>query len=134
MSDVAETKPDPTTAAPEEQKPETTTTGEGEKSVTEAATDVAKDAAEATKDAAVKTSDTVFSMFGGGPKKEKKEDAEEGEDEPSGSSKAQKAGEEVSLPTCFYFGGHHPENFQRYHLFHAAKVQTNKATGRGTRG
>lgn len=94
MSDVAETKPDPTTAAPEEQKPETTTTGEGEKSVTEAASDVAKDAADATKDAAVKTSDTVFSMFGGGPKKEKKEDAEEGEDEPSGSSKAQKAGEE----------------------------------------
>lgn len=97
MSDVVETKPDPTTTAPEEQKPETTATGEGEKTVTEAAADTAKDVAETAKDAAVKTSDSVFSMFGGGPKKEKKEDeAEEGADEPSGSSKAQKA-EEVSL-------------------------------------
>jgi hypothetical protein len=34
-------------------------------------------------------------MFGGGPKKEKKEDEEEA-DEPSGSSKAKKAEDEVS--------------------------------------
>jgi hypothetical protein len=34
-------------------------------------------------------------MFGGGPKKEKKEEAEEPTDEPSGSSKAQKANDEV---------------------------------------
>ncbi|KAJ5713282.1 uncharacterized protein N7483_010463 [Penicillium malachiteum] len=88
MSDVAETKPDPTTAAPEEQKPEITT-GEGEQSVTEAVTETAKEAAETVQDAAVKTSDSVFSMFGGGPKKEKKEEKEEGADEPSGSSKAQ---------------------------------------------
>jgi hypothetical protein len=47
------------------------------------------------KDAAAKTSDSVFSMFGGGPKKEKKEDEEEA-DEPSGSSKAKKAEDEVS--------------------------------------
>ncbi|KAJ5636153.1 uncharacterized protein N7484_009466 [Penicillium longicatenatum] len=90
MSDVAETKPDPTTAV-EEQQPETTATGEGEKTVTETAVDAAKDAAETTKDAAAKTSDSVFSMFGGGPKKEKKEETEEGADEPSGSSKAQQA-------------------------------------------
>ena len=45
----------------------------------------------------MKTSDSMFSMFGGGPKKEKKEEAEEPIDEPSGSSKAQKATEEVSL-------------------------------------
>ncbi|KAJ5587368.1 uncharacterized protein N7459_003133 [Penicillium hispanicum] len=94
MSDVAETKPDPTTTAPEEQKPETTATGEGEKSVTEAVTETAKDAAETTKDAAAKTSDSVFSMFGGGPKKEKKEEPEEPADEPSGSSKAQKGEEQ----------------------------------------
>lgn len=36
------------------------------------------------------TSDNVFSMFGGGPKKEKKEETDEGADEPSGSAKAQK--------------------------------------------
>lgn len=93
MSDVAETKPDPTTAV-EEQHSETAT-GEGEKTVTETAVDAAKDAAEAAKDTAAKTSDSVFSMFGGGPKKEKKEETEEGADEPSGSSKAQQA-EEVS--------------------------------------
>jgi len=90
MSDVAETKPDPTTAV-EEQQPETTATGEGEKTVTETAVDATKDAAETAKDAAAKTSDSVFSMFGGGPKKEKKEETEEGADEPSGSSKAQQA-------------------------------------------
>ncbi|KAJ5874280.1 uncharacterized protein N7529_002710 [Penicillium soppii] len=94
MSDVAETKPDPTTVA-EETKPETTTaTGEGEKSVAETATETAKEAVDTAKDAAVKTSDSVFSMFGGGPKKEKKEEAEEPTDEPSGSSKAKKADEE----------------------------------------
>jgi hypothetical protein len=98
MSDVAETKPDPAIAAPEETKPEATT-GEDEKSTTEAvaetATETAEKAAETAKDAAVKTSDSMFSMFGGGPKKEKKEE-EEPTDEPSGSAKAQKADEEVS--------------------------------------
>lgn len=93
MSDAAETKPDPTTQAPEAEKPETTATGEGEKSVTEAAADTAKQAADTSKDAAAKTSDSVFSMFGGGPKKEKKEETDEGADEPSGSSKAKKEGE-----------------------------------------
>lgn len=90
MSDAAETKPDPTTQAPEAEKP---ATAEGEKTVTETVTDTAKQAAETAKDTAAKTSDTVFSMFGGGPKKEKKEETDEGADEPSGSSKAQKEGE-----------------------------------------
>ncbi|CAI7603867.1 unnamed protein product [Penicillium pancosmium] len=93
MSDTADTKPDPT-ITPEAAKPEETpATGEGEKTVTEAAADTAKDAADTVKDAAAKTSDNVFSMFGGGPKKEKKEETDEGADEPSGSSKAQKEGE-----------------------------------------
>lgn len=93
MSDAAETKPDPT-VTPEAAKPEETpATGEGEKTVTEAAADTAKEAADTVKDAATKTSDNVFSMFGGGPKKEKKEETDEGADEPSGSSKAQKEGE-----------------------------------------
>jgi len=98
MSDAAETKPDPTTQAPEEQKPETTTGGE--KTVTEAAADKVGEAADAAKDAAAKTSDNVFSMFGGGPKKEKKEETEEGTDEPSGSSKAQKESEVSYFNIC----------------------------------
>lgn len=55
------------------------------------------------------TSDNVFSMFGGGPKKEKKEEVDEGADEPSGSAKAQKEkegkveGGEVCAPFYFYF-------------------------------
>lgn len=99
MSDVAENKPDPTTVVPDTKAEETTATGEGEKSTTEAAaetvTETAQEAVDTAKDAAVKTSDSVFSMFGGGPKKEKKEEAAEPTDEPSGSSKAQKADDEV---------------------------------------
>lgn len=93
MSDVAETKPDPTTQAPEADKPETATT---EKSVTEAAADKAAEVAETAKDAAVKTSDNVFSMFGGGPKKEEKKDDEE-ENDRSGSAKAQKEDKEEDV-------------------------------------
>ncbi len=85
MSDVAETKPDPTTQAPE-----AATT---EKPVTEVATDKAAEVAETAKDAAVKTSDNVFSMFGGGPKKEEKKEEEE-ENDRSGSAKAQKVEKE----------------------------------------
>ncbi|PYH78771.1 hypothetical protein BO82DRAFT_152671 [Aspergillus uvarum CBS 121591] len=100
MSDVAETKPDPTTSAPEAaEKPETTTT----EAVAEEAKAAAESAAETVKETATKTTDSVFSMFGGGPKKEKVE-AEDDKDEPSGSSKAQKAEEEVSQPKSF-FGG-----------------------------
>ncbi|KAG9878497.1 hypothetical protein KCV05_g21422, partial [Aureobasidium melanogenum] len=51
------------------------------KTVTEQATETAAAAASAVKD-------NVFSMFGGGPKKEKAEEKDEGADEPSGSSKA----------------------------------------------
>jgi Ran-binding protein 1 len=92
MADTTETKPDPTTTSTEETTPAPAvekTEGE-EKSVTEKATDAALGAA-------TKATDNVFSMFGGGPKKEKKEEADDA-DEPSGSSKA-KAGEEVSFET-----------------------------------
>ncbi|KAJ0425497.1 RanBP1 domain-containing protein [Aspergillus carlsbadensis] len=100
MSDVTETKPDPTTSAPEEMtKPAETTTTETSKTedVKAAAGSAAETATETVKDAAAKTSDSVFSMFGGGPKKEKKEDEEEA-DEPSGSSKAKKAEDEDEAP------------------------------------
>ncbi|KAB8067799.1 RanBP1 domain-containing protein [Aspergillus leporis] len=98
MSDVAETKPDPTTSAPEgAEKPEETATTtetpktEENKSATEAV-------AETAKEAATKTTDSVFSMFGGGPKKEKKEEPEDDKNEPSGSSKAQKGEDEDEAP------------------------------------
>lgn len=60
------------------------------KTVTEQATEAAAATASAVKD-------NVFSMFGGGPKKEKAEEKDEGADEPSGSSKAAvaKTGDEV---------------------------------------
>jgi Ran-binding protein 1 len=65
--------------ADEENKPDTTpATSTEEKSVTEKASDAA---------AAVK--DNVFSMFGGGAKKEKKEGEGEEENDRSGSAKAQ---------------------------------------------
>lgn len=89
MSDVADKKPEPTTASEADKKPEepsTATSGEEPK---------AEEKKEEEKETGAKTSDSVFSMFGGGPKKEKKEEPEEGKDEPSGSSKAQKGEDEV---------------------------------------
>ncbi|KAL4947419.1 putative Ran-specific GTPase-activating protein 1 [Aspergillus filifer] len=101
MSDVAEKKPDPATAPEETTKPEETSTTTEEPTKTEevkaAAADAAEAATETVKDATAKTSDSVFSMFGGGHKKEKKEEAEEA-DEPSGSSKAQKGDDEEEAP------------------------------------
>lgn len=93
MSDVADKQPDPTTA-PEEKKPEEPTTTTEESKPEESKPEEQKP----EEGAASKTTDSVFSMFGGGPKKEKKEEPEEGQDEPSGSSKAQK-GEEVCFST-----------------------------------
>lgn len=72
-----------------------------EKIPTEQATDALLNTATKTTDAllntATKTTDSIFSMFGGGPKKEKKESTED-TDEPSGSSKAQKGEEEDEAP------------------------------------
>lgn len=102
MSDVA--KPDPAaeqvanpgaTLVPDEtakvttdklaDKDEKAASGSSEdKPITEKATEAATFAAAAVKD-------NVFSMFGGGPKKEKKEDVDDA-NEPSGSSKAQATG------------------------------------------
>ncbi|KAL2011544.1 hypothetical protein VTN00DRAFT_4262 [Thermoascus crustaceus] len=83
MSDVAETKPDPTTTSAQEgteKKEETTTTTTTEE-----------------KKEPPKTTDNVFAMFGGGPKKEKKEEPEEETDEPSGATK-KKTEEEDEAP------------------------------------
>lgn len=62
-------------------------------SYTEIATNAASTAASSATAVAAGVKDNVFSMFGGGVKKEKKEDAEDGADEPSGSSKAKKEAE-----------------------------------------
>lgn len=101
-----ETKPDPAPEQPAAPGPQlaedetnsvTTATTEASKpseekpvpSISEMASNAASSATAAVKD-------NVFSMFGGGPKKEKKEEAEV--DEPSGSSKAKAA--DVSQALC----------------------------------
>jgi Ran-binding protein 1 len=77
----------------------TTDEAEGNKSTTETVTDKASSAASAVKD-------NVFSMFGGGPKREKREEPED-VDEPSGSSKAKK---EEAEAVCL---SHHTGNYDR---------------------
>lgn len=75
-TDITDSKP--AEDKPAEDKPATST-------VTETVTNAAATATTAVKD-------NVFSMFGGGPKKEKKEEAND-EDEPSGASKPKGADE-----------------------------------------
>ena len=57
-------------------------------------TDMASNAASSVTSAATGMKDNVFSMFGGGQKKERKPDPEDDVDEPSGSSKAKKDAED----------------------------------------
>ena len=54
---------------------------------------MASNAASSAGTAAAGVKDSMFSMFGGGAKKEKKEDEAEGEEDRSGSSKAKKDAE-----------------------------------------
>ncbi|KAI9875369.1 MAG: hypothetical protein M1830_008572 [Pleopsidium flavum] len=56
-------------------------------------TEIATHAASSATAVAAGVKDNVFSMFGGGAKKEKRDDAEDVVDEPSGSSKAKKDAE-----------------------------------------
>lgn len=62
---------------------------------TEAAANAATSAASTATAAASGVKDSVFSMFGGGAKKERKADEDDDANEPSGSSKAKKDGDEV---------------------------------------
>ena len=64
-------------------QPETSTSTSGNKPITEKATEAATSVAAAVKD-------NVFSMFGGGPAKVKKEEVDDA-DEPSGASKPKAA-------------------------------------------
>lgn len=73
-----------------EEKKDTEAPAETTNSVAE----IASNAAASATSAATGVKDSVFSMFGGGAPKEKKVKEDEGEDEPSGSSKAKKEGED----------------------------------------
>lgn len=97
MADAA--KPDPAaeqTAAPgaklaeDETKKVTTDVTDASKSEDKPASSVADTVSNAASTATAAVKDNVFSMFGGGPKKEKKEEADD-VDEPSGATK--KAGD-----------------------------------------
>lgn len=94
-----------------------TFTAEGQQTYTGMATGAASTAATTAVDAAVGVKDSVFSMFGGGAKKETKEDEDEGEQDRSGSAKAAKDaaakekedgedGEAVSSDFSFSFPQH----------------------------
>merc|ERR1712230_8616 len=107
MSDATEAKPTPSadqTASSEPrlaqhetnlvQNPLGDSSSEAPTGETKSST-VAESAANAATSAASSVKDSVFSMFGGGAKKERKIEEDEGaKDEPSGSSKAKKEDED----------------------------------------
>lgn len=72
--------------------------------MTEQATSAASTAATTVTSAASGVAENVFSMFGGGPKKEKVDDEDRGEN--SGSAKAQKAKDAEENPEV----GHNKNN------------------------
>jgi len=99
MASTGETKPDPITEASNAaETTDSSATGhpttytEMASSAAGTAASTASAAANTAGSAAVGVKDTMFSMFGGGAKKEKKEDEDENEDR-SGSAKAKKDAE-----------------------------------------
>ncbi|KAL2053535.1 hypothetical protein ABVK25_006187 [Lepraria finkii] len=87
MSAPEETKPGTTSEAPAKTEESTTNTQPA------TYTEMASNAASSAGTAAAGLKDSMFSMFGGGAKKEKREDEAEGEEDRSGSSKAKKDAE-----------------------------------------
>ena len=85
--------PGPQLAEDETEKATTASKPSEEKS----APSISEMASNAASSATTAVKDNVFAMFGGGPKKERKEETEE-VDEPSGSSKAKAA--DVSQALC----------------------------------
>lgn len=121
MADSSEVKPkasEPTEPKPAESEtklandPAVSEEGSGSKETlktegTSSVVGMASNAASSASAAALGVKDSVFSMFGGGAKKEKKveEEDEDAKNEPSGSSKAQKAdadAEEVCIYLLLY--------------------------------
>ena len=90
QTSVRETKEDETAVRPTEHTSEARETSTGETKPTY--TDMASTAATQAATTAAGVKDSVFSMFGGGAKKEKKDEPEEPEDK-SGSAKAHKEAE-----------------------------------------
>ena len=107
MSTAREGQPNPgaepnmTETAAQPGASESTPGGEDQSTYTGMASSAASNFATTATSAAAGVKDNVFSMFGGGAKKEKKEDNSQDQDR-SGSSKAQKEAEaedeEVSFP------------------------------------
>lgn len=104
MSTSTETKPEFTTGETTSNKPfesESSQTGKDQSTYTGMATSTISNVATTATTAAAGVKDNVFSMFGGGAKKDKKEEVDTKDQDRSGSSKAQKdAGaedEEVNL-------------------------------------
>ena len=85
---ASDSKSEPDKATLKQSGPAASTDGQ-QTTYTGMATSAAGAAAESATNAAVGVKDTMFSMFGGGAKKEKKE-VEEGEVDRSGSAKAAK--------------------------------------------
>ena len=96
MAENIETKPDnnaePSTSV--EQKPIESSSN----TYSGMATSAASNAAETATTAATGVKDSVFSMFGGGAKKEKKEDPEGETEDRSGSAKAKKDADAAEAP------------------------------------
>jgi Ran-binding protein 1 len=99
MADLPPPKPDPTaeqatapgaTKAPEESATATVTGEATQEKPAAAASSVAETVTNAAVTATSAVKDNVFSMFGGGPKKEKREEVDDA-DEPSGGSKGKAA-------------------------------------------
>ncbi|WEW60997.1 Ran GTPase binding protein Sbp1 [Emydomyces testavorans] len=97
MSD-AEARPDPptTTTAPPEEKEAAAATMETAPAEAETKQKESVETPVAQQETKPATSDSMFAMFGGGPKKEKREEVEEDEGEPSGASK-KKEGTEADV-------------------------------------
>ena len=101
MSANPDTKTDPleeraTSGEPKSGEHETTAT---EGSMPSTLTEMASTVASTATSAAAGVKDNVFSMFGGGAKKEKKEDPEDDPEQASGSSKAKKDPEAEVSPS-----------------------------------
>jgi Ran-binding protein 1 len=99
MADLPPPKPDPTveqatapgaTKVPEESATATVTSEATQEKPAASASSVAETVTNAAATATAAVKDNVFSMFGGGPKKEKREEVDD-VDEPSGGSKGKAA-------------------------------------------
>lgn len=93
MSSGAETKPEFTAGETTSTKtfdPESSQTGKDQSTYTGMATSAVSNVATTASTAAAGVKDNVFSMFGGGAKKDKKDEDDTKDQDRSGSSKAQK--------------------------------------------